>query len=74
MSLTRGRIRESNYFANYNIPEIAMRGSKLHCPENVQYFTCAIESGFFEWQSSILSSDIEFLNSPVGTMKTQNKF
>ena len=47
---------------------------KLQCPGDTQYFTCAIESGFLEWKSSILPHDIEFYNSPVGTVKTQNKF
>ena len=46
----------------------------FHCPGDLQYFTCAIESGFLEWKSTILPYDIEFYNSPVGTVKTQNEF
>ena len=47
---------------------------KFQCPGDIQYFTCTIESGFLEWQSSILLYDIEFFDSPVGTVKTQNEF
>ena len=47
---------------------------KFHCPGDIQYFTCAIESGFLEWQISKLPNDIEFYNSPVGTVETQNEF
>ena len=48
--------------------------SKLHCPGDVQHFTCAIESGSLEWKSSIFSSDIEFFGSPVGTIKNEKEF
>ena len=48
--------------------------SKLHCPGDVQHFTCAIESGSLEWKGSIFLSDIEFFGSLVGTVINEKEF
>ena len=47
----------------------------LHCPGDLQYFTCVISSASLEWTSKeIFDNDIEFFNSPVGTVKTTKGF
>ena len=47
---------------------------KIKCPGDLQHFTCAIEGGSLEWESSIFDSDIELYGSNVGTVKTQKQF
>ena len=47
---------------------------KLKCPGDIQHFTCAIEGGSLEWESSVFDSDIELYGSDVGTVKTQKEF
>ena len=47
--------------------------SRLHCPGDLQYFTCAITSNFLQWESPIFP-DIEFYDSPIGTIITNKEF
>ena len=47
--------------------------SRLYCPGDIQYFTCAIESGNLQWESPIFSQ-IELYNSPIGDVKTKEEF
>lgn len=44
------------------------------CPDKTQYLTCSIEGRSLQWESQAFDADIEFLGSPVGTIRTDSVF